>query len=54
MAFCLQELTKLFGAERLNGKDGSSTDLSFSEYLGAVEKQKREDMLEKMSTKRGY
>ena len=39
-----QELTKLFGKERLSGKDGSSTDLSFAEYLAAVEKQKQEDI----------
>lgn len=41
----LAELTKLFGKERLSGKDvGSSTDLSFSEYLKAVEKQKHLDI----------
>ena len=39
-----QELTKLFGKERLSGKDGSSTDLSFAEYLAAVEKQKQDDI----------
>ena len=50
----IQELTKLFGKERLSGKDGSATDLSFSEYLAAVEKQKREDIQAKMATARGY
>ena len=50
----LKELTKLFGKERLSGKDGSSTDLSFSEYLAAVEKQQREDIQAKMATARGY
>ena len=54
IAMHFQELTKLFGKERLSGKDGSSTDLSFSEYLAAVEKQQREDIQAKMATARGY
>ena len=54
IAMHIQELTKLFGKERLSGKDGSATDLSFSEYLAAVEKQKREDIQAKMATARGY
>merc|ERR1712176_292207 len=48
----LSELTKLFGAERLNGKDGSSTDLSFSEYLAAVETNKRAASTEQKKTKK--
>ena len=39
-----QELTKLFGKERLSGRDGSDTDLSFAEYLSGVERQKQADI----------